>query len=314
MRKQHGFTLIELLVVMAIIGLLMSILMPSLSSARQQARSTVCLANLRRLSTAMILYANNHREKLPPFRLAKGHPTATEEYVNSYGRAKPRWHWFLDREEVGPVIEPEPFLDEIESSGSFGDNSIGSAGERGTEMTNDYFLCPSHNDDTERDERNGAYGYNYQYLGNARQDTDEDRWDYFPVGLAQIKSAGGTVLFADSRGAGRRHGAHSYTLDPPRLAVERHAEKFGPGAGDVDEGLDPDQYAYSPVEARHGDRGNVVFLDGHASPMTLADLGYELDENDVPRPILDPNSGTYSANNKLWNGEGRDSLAAKHRP
>jgi prepilin-type processing-associated H-X9-DG protein len=122
------------------------------------------------------------------------------------------------------------------------------------------------------------------------------------------------VLFADSRGAGRRHGAHSYTLDPPRLAVERRAKHFGPGEDDVDEGLDPDRYAYSPVEMRHGDRGNVVFVDGHASPMTLVDLGYELNEDGVPLPILDPGSGTYSADNKLWSGEGRDALAIKHRP
>lgn len=182
-------------------------------------------------------------------------------------------------------------------------------------MTNKYFLCPSHSDEFEFDVRNGAYGYNYQYLGNSRQDAQDDRWDNFPVGLQRIRSAGQTVLIADSRGAGRRHGKHSYSLDPPRLAVERNAPRFGPGAGDVQSGVsDPSLYQYSPVEMRHGKRGNVVFVDGHAEAMTLGDLGYETDEDGVAKPILDPLGETYTASNKLWNGEGYDHLAVKHRP
>ena len=64
---------------------------------------------------------------------------------------------------------------------------------------------------------------------------------------------------ADSRGAGRVHGKHSYSLDPPRLAVERYAQKFGPGSGDVEPGLDASLYQYSPVEMRHG--GQIAEFD-----------------------------------------------------
>lgn len=312
-----GFTLIELLVVIAIIGLLISVLMPSLAGARAQARASVCLSNLKRLGVGMTMYLNTNRDRFPPFRLKKARPThdGAQVYVNNWGRKKPRWHWFLDPQEVGPVIDPEPFQDEIESAGGFGDASVGAAGESGKEMTNKYFLCPALNDEFEFDIRNGAYGYNYQYLGNSRQHTDESRWDNFPVGLQHVRSAGQTVLLADSRGAGPRHGKHSYSLDPPRLAVERNAKEFGPGSGDVAPGVsDPSLYRFSPVEARHDGRGNVVFVDGHAEVMTLQEFGYQLDDEGVATPILDPMSETYMASNKLWNGEGYDRLAVEHRP
>jgi len=303
--------------VIAIIGLLISILMPSLAGARTQARTSACLSNLKRLGVGMTLYMNTNRDRFPPFRLKKARPThdGAQVYVNGWGRRKPRWQWFLDSQEVGPVIDPEPFQDEIKSSGSFGDSSVGANGESGQEMTNKYFLCPGLNDEFEFDVRNGAYGYNYQYLGNSRQDADERRWDNFPVGLQYVRSAGQTVLLADSRGAGPRHGKHSYSLDPPRLAVERNAQEFGPGSGDVTPGAsDAALYRFSPVEARHDGRGNVVFVDGHAELMTLDELGYQLDDEGVATPILDPMGETYTASNKLWNGEGYDRLAVEHRP
>jgi type II secretory pathway pseudopilin PulG len=60
-----AFTLVELLVVIGIIALLIAILLPTLSKAREQSRRTACLSNLRSLGHAMYLYANGNRDRLP---------------------------------------------------------------------------------------------------------------------------------------------------------------------------------------------------------------------------------------------------------
>jgi len=59
-----GFTLIELLVVIAVIAILMSILMPALSRAREQGKRATCLSNLKNLTIAWIMYADDNDDKL----------------------------------------------------------------------------------------------------------------------------------------------------------------------------------------------------------------------------------------------------------
>jgi prepilin-type N-terminal cleavage/methylation domain-containing protein len=62
----RAFTLIELLVVIAIIAVLMGILMPALSMAREQSRRAVCASNLRGFGMSVVTYAADHDEKIPP--------------------------------------------------------------------------------------------------------------------------------------------------------------------------------------------------------------------------------------------------------
>jgi len=80
-RRAAGFTLVELLVVIGIIAILVSILLPSLGKARNQANSVKCAANLRQLYMACQMFAAEHKDHLPRPGLV-GQDFATDQGVD----------------------------------------------------------------------------------------------------------------------------------------------------------------------------------------------------------------------------------------
>jgi prepilin-type N-terminal cleavage/methylation domain-containing protein len=64
-RRRRGFTLIELLVVIAIIAILAAILFPVFARARESARRSTCLSNLRQIGTATMMYLQDYDDTYP---------------------------------------------------------------------------------------------------------------------------------------------------------------------------------------------------------------------------------------------------------
>lgn len=84
-KKRSAFTLVELLVVIGIIALLLGILLPTLSRARDAGNSTRCLANMRQAAMAVTFYLNENKGRwLPPYKA----PIRTENWVPN---GNPSW-------------------------------------------------------------------------------------------------------------------------------------------------------------------------------------------------------------------------------
>lgn len=89
LRQPRGFTLVELLVVMSVVALLVAILLPALSMAREAARATVCLSQNRQVMLSAALYAEDYR-MLPG--TVNGYPTEWHPYfLRDHHRSKDAW-------------------------------------------------------------------------------------------------------------------------------------------------------------------------------------------------------------------------------
>lgn len=71
--RRAGFSFVELLVVLAIVGLLIALLLPSINRAKEQANRTRCLNNIRQIGMSVLVYAHDHKEyPAPDERLSTG--------------------------------------------------------------------------------------------------------------------------------------------------------------------------------------------------------------------------------------------------
>lgn len=199
MKRQvwNFFTLIELLVVIAIIAILASMLLPVLNKAREKARTTVCLNQLKQIASGVSLYSSDFNDSLIPHwtSFAAGRPTLTRVLIGY------------------EYVKPKLFL-----CPSF-PNRDATVTERFT-VPSHYFI-PTNNAGVAQDQY-PDYGYNYSYLGQTNA-----VWGSPPMKVTKISNPSSMLMFADVVYAGTtlKIGIYyltSYYYTPGGVLAARH--------------------------------------------------------------------------------------------
>jgi prepilin-type N-terminal cleavage/methylation domain-containing protein/prepilin-type processing-associated H-X9-DG protein len=86
LRRRKGFSLVEVLVVIMIIAMLMAILLPTLRTAREQAKSLKCKSNLRQIYASLMIYSNTWRGWMFP-------PNLGDEIMPDGTHMPKEWRW-----------------------------------------------------------------------------------------------------------------------------------------------------------------------------------------------------------------------------
>jgi len=239
--SRHAFTLIELLVVIAIISILAAILFPVFAQAREKARQTTCVSNVRQISQAFVMYQQDYDEGFPQLF-----------YTGEAGRTQPnnfglyRWSWL-----VQPYVR------------SF-----------------DVFFCPTDTNGADLRKKTNpnfgynfgllpSYGYNAHYLSPGEDPYLPDHPEFAPIGAAAVTAPAETVLLAEST-----------WFSPPRRGLPPNTPQVGfyrvyppsQWAGSVP----LDGLSYGHVWFRHHNRfATTAFADGHVKAMTAEALKNE---------------------------------------
>lgn len=113
--QKAAFTLIELLVVIAIIGILIALLLPAVNAAREAARRTSCINNLKQLSLAVITYSGAHKE------FPSGGVTEGACCSNTASTQQDYTNWAI---ETLPFIENQPLYDLYKQKPTYNEDAI----------------------------------------------------------------------------------------------------------------------------------------------------------------------------------------------
>ncbi len=133
-RRSRGFTLVELLVVIGVISILISILLPVVSRAQDQARSAACKSNLRQIYIAAQIYAKDNKQSLPyGFRFS---PSRSDGSGSPASASVSPWiSWFTT---LNRTMDPRAYPELTNGSSQVG-------GFMGYKMSK-VFQCPGAND------------------------------------------------------------------------------------------------------------------------------------------------------------------------
>jgi prepilin-type N-terminal cleavage/methylation domain-containing protein/prepilin-type processing-associated H-X9-DG protein len=281
-RCRRGFTLVELLVVIGIIALLISILLPALSKARQQANLAKCLANMRTLSQAMILHANEHRGYMP-LACATFSPTASCTPAGLSDPKQQKYSYFTDGGQARPLGVPGSLAIYLGQEIQLDNRKNVEAG-LATGTVAKTHICPSDRDGgwygyTIAEYTGGtgwygvnsrqSYGYNEGVLGYADPPDAAgvvDRGCRLRGNLAAVRRPQQTFFMTDSTNL-RGGQAHNQAVSGVLLYYNT---KWDQSLGDVaNGGAGGCGDAVNFDKVRHNGKMNINFFDGHAETFKI---------------------------------------------
>ena len=247
-KVEKAFTLIELLVVVSIIALLVSILLPSLSKAREQAKMVVCRSNLRQVGLALLFYADAHDDHHPP---QADLVTGNKPWTSPQGQAAHETSWnfrlaqYLDDNDY--KYEPDPQKNLISPHP---------------------FICPSQKNVKTMKYYKIGYGTNYGTLFRYAELHDDPAWPG-PTRLSQIRQPGNLMAIMDSGSNIYPDYPSTFVYTPYQIGGNHywpfHVDTNQTAILDSMDAMHPFNGAKFVHDA--GRRINVAFVDGHSESL-----------------------------------------------
>jgi prepilin-type N-terminal cleavage/methylation domain-containing protein/prepilin-type processing-associated H-X9-DG protein len=238
---RRGFTLSELLVVTGLVAMLAALLLPVVSKARKCAQSTACTSNLRQLGTAWMMYASEHKGRMPEYVWVT--PTTPDRAWEGY------WPGIVETYGVrGAGLLCASAKEPSDRNRGYGNATTAWSGKLAAPGT-----AVKLNNETYRD---GSYGYN-RYLTAGSYGPDGTR----VVSSSAIRHASETPLFMDCAYADTRPVNGSPAAPPGPMPPDPQGKTLTAGS--------PEHWKF--LIARHGRGINVVMVDGSVHWVRLED-------------------------------------------
>ena len=231
--KRNAFTLIELLVVISIIALLISILMPALNKARDQAKFSVCQANIKQLQMGMVYYLEDNDDKLFDYS-GEIYMTIISAYTDN-----------VDEVRYCPNANPEN-----RGPWNQGTSSYWGAAKEPWRWTHS----------VTGEDQYGSYGFNGWLYADINQWVPDNMKEMPFRAVSNITPLSTTPCFADS------NWVDSWPHHDNRVRTNLDLSK-----GDFTGGTTIYAMGRFCIN-RHNMRDSVSFMDGHVEPVELPDL------------------------------------------